>query len=90
MIKLVGIAWVEHVACMRDEKFLQNFRWKAAGMKPHRSVGVEGWIILEWFLGKWVASCGLDYYGSGYGLVASCCEHDNELSCSLKDRKFLN
>jgi hypothetical protein len=34
--------------------------------------------------------CGLDSTGSGYGTVAGCCKHTNEISGSITDGKFLN
>jgi hypothetical protein len=37
-----------------------------------------------------VGRCGLDSSGSGQGPVASSCEHDNELSGSIKGGEFLN
>jgi len=40
--------------------------------------------------GKMVGSCGLDSTDLGKEPVAGCCEHGNELSGSIKDRKFLD
>jgi hypothetical protein len=34
--------------------------------------------------------CGLDLSGSGQVPVAGFCDHDNELSGSIKDGKFLD
>jgi hypothetical protein len=33
--------------------------------------------------------CGLDSTGTGYGPVAGCCEHGNELSGSTQGGEFL-
>jgi len=37
-----------------------------------------------------VRRCGLDASGSGQGPVVASGEHDNEISGSIKGRKFLN
>jgi hypothetical protein len=52
-------------------------------------LGLDGRVISELILGKQVGSCGLDSSSSVWGLVASCCEHDNETSSSIKDGEFL-
>jgi hypothetical protein len=39
---------------------------------------------------NWVARCGLDVSGSGYGPVAGSCEHGNEPSGSIKGWEFLD
>jgi len=36
-----------------------------------------------------VGGCGLDSSGSGQGQVASCCEHGNEPSGTIKGREFI-
>jgi hypothetical protein len=36
-----------------------------------------------------VGNCGVNSSGSGYGPVAGCCEHGNELSGSVKVESFL-
>jgi len=36
-----------------------------------------------------VGRSGLDAAGSGKGLVAGCCEHDNETLSSIKGGEFL-
>jgi hypothetical protein len=35
-------------------------------------------------------SCGLESAGPGEGPIAGSCEHDNELSGSIKGREFLD
>jgi hypothetical protein len=37
-----------------------------------------------------MGKCGLDASGSGYGLVAGCCEHGNEAVGSIKGGEFLD
>jgi hypothetical protein len=37
-----------------------------------------------------VGRCWLDLYGSGYGPVAGSCEHNNDLSGSIKGGEFLD
>jgi hypothetical protein len=37
-----------------------------------------------------MGECGLDSSGSGLGPVACLCEHDNELSNSIKGDEFLD
>jgi hypothetical protein len=34
--------------------------------------------ILKWILGYWLGGWGVDSPGSGYGLVAGCCEYNDE------------
>jgi hypothetical protein len=41
------------------------------------------------FGGNMVRRCELDESGSGQGPVAGSCEYSNELSGSIKERKFL-
>jgi len=60
------------------------------GRDLSEGLGVDGKIILEWILGKWVGRCGLDASGSGYGPVADSCEHGNELSGFIKVGEFLD
>jgi hypothetical protein len=50
--------------------------------------GVDGRIILKWFLDKWDERHGQDRSGLGYGQVAGFCEHGNEHSGSLKYEEF--
>jgi hypothetical protein len=38
---------------------------KPAGKYCYEDVGVDGKIILEWILGKYCGSCGLNSSGSG-------------------------
>jgi len=45
-------------------------------------------MILKWILKSVVEKCGLSSTDSGYGPVATCCKHDNELSVSMKGTKF--
>jgi hypothetical protein len=52
-------------------------------------VGVDGRIILDGSKGDRVRRCGLDLSGLGYGPVASCYEHGNVPSGSMKGGKFL-
>jgi hypothetical protein len=40
-------------------------------------------------MGNGVWECGLDSFGSGWGQVASYCEHGDEPSCSIKFGEFL-
>jgi hypothetical protein len=37
-----------------------------------------------------VGRCGLDSFGSGWGLEVGSCEHGNEPSSSIKGREFLD
>jgi hypothetical protein len=37
-----------------------------------------------------VRKCGLDASGSGQGLVAGCCKHDNEPLGSIEGRELLD
>jgi hypothetical protein len=43
--------------------------------------------LLEW---RFITEILLVLYGSGYGLVASCCEHGIEPLGSVKSREFLD
>jgi hypothetical protein len=45
---------------------------------------VDGKIILELILDKYGGRCELDAAGSWQGPAASCCEHDNRPSGSIK------
>jgi hypothetical protein len=51
-------------------------------------LGVDGRIILEWILGNGMGNCRLDLSGLGLGPVTCSCEPGNELSVSIKGRKF--
>jgi hypothetical protein len=50
---------------------------------------VDGKIISELILRKWVGRCGLGSSGSGYGRVAGSCGHGNETSGSIQAGNFL-
>jgi hypothetical protein len=36
VIKSRGMRWVGHIACMKDEKCIQNFCWKPEEKRPPR------------------------------------------------------
>jgi len=53
-------------------------------------LGINWRIILKWFLRNRIMWCELYLFGSGYGSVASCCEHGNmslgsRICCALLD-----
>jgi hypothetical protein len=46
------------------------------GKDHSEGFGIDGWLILNWILEKEFWSvCELDSFGSGYGQIASSCEH---------------
>jgi hypothetical protein len=47
-------------------------------------------LSVDGILGKLEGRCGLDASGSGKGPVMGSCEHNNELSGSIKIREFLD
>jgi hypothetical protein len=71
-------------------KYIQNF-WSGnlKGIDHSEDLDVDGRIILEWILVKYMENYGLDLSDSGKGPVA-CCEHGNELSVSIKSGEFLD
>jgi hypothetical protein len=52
-------------------------------VQTYISVNVTGKLMFLWLANKPVS-------GSGYGLVASCCEYGNALSGSIKCEEFLD
>jgi hypothetical protein len=61
---------------------------KVEGKRPLKDVGVDGKIMLEWILGKYVGECGQDSTGYGQGPVAGSCGLGNEPSCSIEGCEF--
>ena len=53
-------------------------------------LGIDGKIILIWFLRNGIVWCQLDSFGSGYRPMENSCEHGNEPSGSTKYGEFLD
>jgi hypothetical protein len=47
------------------------------------NLGIDVSVILKRILNKYGAGCRQDFSGSGWGPVAGCCKHGNELNCSF-------
>jgi hypothetical protein len=69
---------------MHSKFWLVNFK----GRDHSEDLGVDGRIIVKCILGKQGER--LDSSCSSNGLVAGCCEQDNEHSGSIKIGKFLD
>jgi hypothetical protein len=69
------------------EKSLQGFGGKAQRKEVTRKTKawMGGWDQ-NGSHGNWIGGCGLNYTGSGYGAVVSCCECGDEpsVSCSTE------
>jgi hypothetical protein len=63
VIKSTRIRWGTCSMCGRDEKCIQYF-WleKLKGRDHSEDLGIDGKIVLEWFLGKWCE--GVDCIGT--------------------------
>jgi hypothetical protein len=71
-------------------KVCTGFQWGNLREGNHlEEPGIDGRIILKWFIEKWDVGNGLDRSGSGQGQVAGCCECGNEPSCPIKCGEFL-
>jgi len=77
--------WAKHVAHIEELEMHAEFSLENLKSIDHsENLGVDRKIILEWTDGNRVGNCELDSYSSGYGPVASSCEHRNEPSGALK------
>jgi hypothetical protein len=66
--------WVGYVACMGDEKFLQNFGHILKGRDHSKDLHADGRIILQWILGKegWKVWIGFIWLRIGTGGGDAC------------------
>jgi len=83
--------WAGYVAHMGEiRNAYKIFVRKSEGRRLLEDLCVYGRIILEWILGDGVGRCGLDSSVSRQGPVASCFEHGDEPSGSIKGVEFLD
>jgi hypothetical protein len=62
---------------------------KSEGRNHSEDLGVDRKITLEWILGKWGGNVWIGCIWLRIGIMAGCCEHDNETSGFLKGEDFL-
>jgi hypothetical protein len=75
--------WVGHVARMGEGRNVQGFDGSLKGKDQLKDKGVDGRMGSKWTLGVLVGGRrGVDSPGSGYGLLAGCCECGDEPSSS--------
>jgi hypothetical protein len=75
---------------LRVEMYIRFWSENPKERDHSEDLGVDGNIIVQRVLGKYVGRCGLDVAGSGQGPMAGSCEHCNETSGFVKGGEFLD
>jgi len=80
-----------HVTCMGEIKNAYNILAGKLERSNHlEDLDIGKRIILDWILRKYNGKMWTGFIWLRKGLMASCCEHGNEHSVSIKGKEFLD